>query len=293
MSGSREKHSQGGFLNQLTNIPSKPATQLMLPVQKLSHCTQRLLGTLLNLMNNILAESSYQYSQCIQIYLDSCETKQNRTKTKAEAFDKYFLPVFGTKLNTISLLYNDDEMLPTQATLKKNIKSTTNILSLEDMCVIICRAGSSDGCSHTRWECESLWTAQESFSKKKNSNESIFEECDSGKSTKFRAASSSISPAVMKWFLAAEKEMESGDVMGQQSAVFMANGSCHRTNFILFFNKITSTVVIRSGVGSVLCNTLIWGGKNGQNQCESITNGLKIADGKILKWLGNEGFINE
>lgn len=111
----QRKHSQRGFLNQLTKIPSKPATQLMFPVQKLSHCVQRFLGTVLNLMNNILAESSYQYSLCIQICLDSCETKQNKTK-KAEVFDKHFLPVFGTKLNAISTLYNDDEILPTQAT---------------------------------------------------------------------------------------------------------------------------------------------------------------------------------
>lgn len=67
-------------------------------------------------MNNILAESNYQYSQCIQIYLDSCETE------KAEVFDKYFLPVFGIKLDAISTLYNVDEILPIQAPLKKNIK---------------------------------------------------------------------------------------------------------------------------------------------------------------------------
>lgn len=66
-------------------------------------------------MNNILTEPSYPYSLCIQMYLDSCETKQNKTK-QAEVFGKYFQRVFGTKLNAISTLYNDDEMLPTQAT---------------------------------------------------------------------------------------------------------------------------------------------------------------------------------
>lgn len=177
---------------------------------------------------------------------------------------------------------------------KKNIKSTTNAFkpaSLEDMCVIICRAG----CSHTRWECESLWTAQETFSKKKNSTESIFEERDSGECTKFGSSSAAPDPGMMKWFVPGKEEMESGDAEEQQSAVFMANGSCcHRTNFILFFNKITSTVGIRKGVDSELCNTLIWGGKkNRQNQCECITNGLKIANGKVLQWLGNKGFINE
>jgi len=35
---------------------------------------------------------------------------------KAEVFDKYFLPAFGTKLSVVSTLYNDDEMLPMQAT---------------------------------------------------------------------------------------------------------------------------------------------------------------------------------
>lgn len=92
--------------------------------------------------------------------------------------------------------------------------------------------------------------------KKKTSAESIFEECDSGKSTKFQAGIAP-DPGMMKRFVPAEEEMESGHVMEQQSD-FMANGSCcHRANFSLFFNKITSTVVIRNGVDSVLCNTLI------------------------------------
>lgn len=66
----------------------------------------------------------------------------------------------------------------------------------------------------------------------------------------------------MKWFVPAKEEMESGDAVEKQPAAFMANGSCHRTNFILLFNKTTSTVVIRNGVDSVLCNTLIRVGEN-------------------------------
>lgn len=129
-------------------------------------------------MNSILVESNY--FQCIQIYLDSCETE------KAEVFDKYFLPVLGTKLNAISTLYNKDEMLPIQANSKWTSKSTTNFLkavSLEDLHVGILRAGSSEDCSHVRWECKSLETVQETISKKKNSVVSIFEECDWGKPT--------------------------------------------------------------------------------------------------------------
>lgn len=76
-------------------------------------------------MNNILAESSY-HTVCVSKYIWIAvwnKTKQNKKKKKAEVFDKYFLPVFGTKLNAISMLYNDDEMLPTQATLKKTSKA--------------------------------------------------------------------------------------------------------------------------------------------------------------------------
>lgn len=59
MSDSGVKHSQGGFLTQLTNMPSKRARELMFPVQKISCCKQRFFGTLLNLMNNVLVESNY------------------------------------------------------------------------------------------------------------------------------------------------------------------------------------------------------------------------------------------
>lgn len=86
--------------------------------------------------------------------------------------------------------------------------------------------------------------------------------------------------------------MESGDVMKRQSA-FMGTGSCQRTNFTLFLNKITDTVDSSSCVDSVLHVSRFEEKKYIQNQYECIINGLKIANGKILKWLCYKGFINE
>lgn len=96
----------------------------------------------------------------------------------------------------------------------------------------------------------------------------------------------------MKWFVPINKEVESGDVMKQQSAVFMGNGSCQRTNFILFFNKIMGTAD-SSNCWLSAAQYPDLRKKNIQNQYGCIINGLKIANGKILKQFCYKGFINE
>lgn len=56
----------------------------------------------------------------------------------------------------------------------------------------------------------------------------------------------------MKWFVPINEEVDSGDVMKEQSAVFIGNGSIQRTNSVLLFNKIIGTADSSNCVDSVL-----------------------------------------